>query len=351
MIETLIVHILHRKFPFGEEDTTYRYRVKTSPKLEYACALDIGSDKIYYFSQDNAEELNQLILLSKKIVTFRGDEFGLLVLRKHYSFPHKINVGKKHLDLHHILKKINKGNISLEKAVFSNFGEGKYKSREAISSLGEGDLRECCESDIFNIKKLYEAHLSNSLTVKSRAKKPPAHEGIFVTNPGKFILRPGVTNPKLWYPERPPKSEWDSIRKSVLKRDNNICQYCGHQHDKYMNIHHLNESDEHEVENLVTCCVACHAVLHMGRSLALGVIEVWESNLSQKDLVIQTRKLIKDGLSLAEIKAKFSLSKGKYAPESKEYANEIVKIMGRRDRVYLPEPLCAIFVNLKRWQI
>ncbi|CDQ11743.1 protein of unknown function [Acidithiobacillus ferrivorans] len=31
-----------------------------------------------------------------------------------------------------------------------------------------------------------------------------------VTN---FVLRPGVTNPSLWYPERPPKVQWDKIRK------------------------------------------------------------------------------------------------------------------------------------------
>jgi 5-methylcytosine-specific restriction endonuclease McrA len=54
-------------------------------------------------------------------------------------------------------------------------------------------------------------------------KKTPAYE-----------LRPAITNPDLWYPERPPKGEWDKIRKVVLERDAYTCQFCGHIAKKYM---------------------------------------------------------------------------------------------------------------------
>ena len=56
----------------------------------------------------------------------------------------------------------------------------------------------------------------------------------------KLELRPGITNPDIWYPVRPPKSEWTKIRKTVLKRDKDVCQFCGHTAKKYMNIHHVN---------------------------------------------------------------------------------------------------------------
>lgn len=351
MIETLIVHILHRKFPFGEGDASYRYRVSTAPKLEYACAIDLKSGDLFHFKRENAEQLTNLIINSKKIVTFRGDEFGLLVLRKHHGFPYKINIGNKHIDLHHELKKIGKENLSLEKAVFSNLGDGIYLDRKAISSQNEDELKACCESDIQNIRALYEKFLQGTFEIKSRPKKPPAHQGIFVTNPGKFVLRPGVTNRKLWYPERPEKYQWNKIREAVLARDNHTCRYCNHKHDKYMNVHHLSESNEHDPENLVTCCVACHAVLHVGRSLAMGVVEVWESDMSQRDIVIKTRELVRQGLSLSDINKSFNFRAGEFAPNSNDYANKLVKAMGRRDRVYLPEPLCAVFINLKRWQI
>lgn len=45
------------------------------------------------------------------------------------------------------------------------------------------------------------------------------------------------------------------------------------------------------------------------------------------------------------------LSKGKYDPRSEKYANDLVKIIGDNARASLDEPLCAVFVNLNRWQI
>ena len=164
-------------------------------------------------------------------------------------------------------------------------------------------------------------------------------------------LRPSVTHPKLWYPERLPKSQWDKIRKAVVARDNNTCQFCGHAATKYMNAHHVDETGENEPENLITCCVACHAVLHLGRSLALRVVEVWKSEISQAEIVQVTRQGIKDGKSLEEIKSTLPISKGKLAPTSEKYANELILTMGDNPRASLKEPLCAVFVNLTRWQI
>src|SRR5438309_342769 len=97
----------------------------------------------------------------------------------------------------------------------------------------------------------------------------------------RFLLRPGVTNRMLWYPERPEKAEWDRIRKIVLDRDHYSCCTCGHRALKYMNVHHLKESGNNSPNNLATICVACHADLHIGLNLSLGAIEIWLSPLSQ----------------------------------------------------------------------
>ncbi|MBI1820006.1 MAG: HNH endonuclease, partial [Nitrospirae bacterium] len=80
----------------------------------------------------------------------------------------------------------------------------------------------------------------------------------------KIVLRPGIINPDLWYPERPKSGEWNRIRKFVLERDNNTCVGCGHQALKYMNIHHVKDSDDNSPKNLATICVACHAIFHIG---------------------------------------------------------------------------------------
>ena len=164
-------------------------------------------------------------------------------------------------------------------------------------------------------------------------------------------LRPGITNPNLWFPERPDQTEWKKIRKIVLDRDKNTCQFCGHVAKKYMNVHHVDETGENKPDNLITCCVACHAVLHMGRNLSLGTIEIWSSEITQTEIVQVTRQGIKNDNSLASINKGLPLTKGPYKSDSIDYANSLVSVIGENARVSLEKPLCAVFVNLKRWQI
>jgi hypothetical protein len=164
-------------------------------------------------------------------------------------------------------------------------------------------------------------------------------------------LRPSVINPSLWHPARPSQSEWARIRKHVLERDNYTCQACGHHATSYMNIHHLDDSGANSPDRLVTICVACHAVLHMGRNLALGVIEIWQCDLSQVEIVRRSREGIRQGLSLTQINASFGLRPGPHPPNSIVYANELVQEMDDVARAYLPVPLTAVFVNLSRWQL
>ncbi|MBA3532048.1 MAG: HNH endonuclease [Ardenticatenales bacterium] len=164
-------------------------------------------------------------------------------------------------------------------------------------------------------------------------------------------LRPGITNPSLWYPQRPPEAQWKRIRLAVMERDDWSCAACGHRAKKWMNTHHLEDSGDHRLENLVPLCVACHTVMHVGRSLMEKIVEVWQSEMSQVDIVRRTREGIKQGLSLAQIKKTLPLSPGPYPPESLQYANDLIRKIGTSPRAYLEEPLCAIFVNLTRWQL
>jgi hypothetical protein len=171
------------------------------------------------------------------------------------------------------------------------------------------------------------------------------------TVPKLIELRPGVTNPALWLPERPPKNQWEKIRLCVLNRANYTCCFCGHRATKWMNIHHLKDGTDNKLPNLRTNCVACHAVLHFGLNLGLGILEIWESKLSQVEIVRRTREAVAKGKSLAQIKKTLLLKKGPYPPKSVEYANDLIEKMGDSARAYLEKPLCAVFTGLKRWQI
>jgi hypothetical protein len=176
-------------------------------------------------------------------------------------------------------------------------------------------------------------------------------ESTSVSMPSPFVLRPGVTNPRLWYPQRPSEAEWDRIRKVVLERDNYTCAGCGHRAFKFMNLHHTEETGSNTAENLTTICVACHAVMHIGRNLDYKAIEIWESAVSQVEIVRRTREGIRRGRRFAQINKEFKVKRGKHSPDSLSWANDLIRCMGKAPRAHLPEPLCAVFVRLKQWQV
>ena len=164
-------------------------------------------------------------------------------------------------------------------------------------------------------------------------------------------IHPSCESPSAWFPERPSDTEWRKIRKKVLTRDDHTCCGCGHRHENYMNVHHIDGSSTNDLHNLVTLCVACHAVLHMGHSLRCKSIEIWKSTIPQIDIIRRTRSGISSGHCLAEINDTFDLSKGNYDPDSLDWANSIIDRSNTAPRFYLPEGHVAVFVNLTRWQI
>ncbi len=165
-------------------------------------------------------------------------------------------------------------------------------------------------------------------------------------------LRPRIKNRDLWYPERLKKGKWNKIRKIVLERDDYTCFYCGHKAKKWMNVHHINHGDDNDIDNLITLCVACHAVLHIGRNAQLGIIQIWKCDIPQVEIVKQTRKAVRSGNSLSKFNRTLPIREGKYPPEmSVMYANNLIDPMDNSPNPCLPLPLCVIFVNLQRWQL
>lgn len=166
-----------------------------------------------------------------------------------------------------------------------------------------------------------------------------------------FELRPGVANPKLWWPERADQSRWRRIRKDVLERDDYICVSCQHRALKWMQVHHVLAGEDHDPANLSVLCVACHAVMHVGLSLQFGSVAIWETQLSQVEVVRRSRDGVRRGRSLSEVNAGFGLKEGRLKPVSILWANDLPKGIGSEPRAELPKPLCAIFVDFTQWQL
>ncbi len=133
-------------------------------------------------------------------------------------------------------------------------------------------------------------------------------------------LRPSIKNPRYWFPDRPVKSKWKKIRAAVLEGDKNTCRFRGHASLKFMQMHHLEGGDDNSRRNLVTCCVACHAVQHIGHNLALGIIEIWKSPFSQIEIVRKSCEAVRAGKSLKMLKRSLKLSRGPYPPDSYHFS-------------------------------
>jgi hypothetical protein len=164
-------------------------------------------------------------------------------------------------------------------------------------------------------------------------------------------LRPGVANRNQWQGEERKRAVSDKIRKQVLARDDNTCASCGHRALKWMNIHHVADEENDDLSNLATLCPACHAVLHFGRSMKWGTLEIWKSEIPQVEIVRRTREGVRNGATLQAINATFGLKRGRLAPDSIEWANQLLAAMGPEPRAELPEPVCAVFVKFERWQV
>lgn len=163
-------------------------------------------------------------------------------------------------------------------------------------------------------------------------------------------MRPGITNKALWQPDRGP--DWPRVRKSILQRDDFTCQSCGHRALKWMNVHHVGDSEDPSPDNLLTVCVACHAVLHFGRNMTVvPTFEVYRAAESQVEIVRKTRALVAQGMSLKEVKKALRLTEGEYPPNALNYLIDLAKSIGTNARAELPEPLSVVFVQFKRWQI
>ena len=126
--------------------------------------------------------------------------------------------------------------------------------------------------------------------------------------------------------ERLPSS-WNSIRKTVLFRDNYTCYYCGFSCDKYMHVHHK-EGRHHDnsPDNLITLCPFCHSCLHIGHAGVnkLGSLLLLRKEIDQAKL---NRMLLENAASefFAVVRKKLPVEKDFGSDGLIELANEILQ--------------------------
>ena len=96
--------------------------------------------------------------------------------------------------------------------------------------------------------------------------------------------------------------KWKSIRKTVLKRDNSTCRYCGGQYLKYLHCIHIDKNkSNNNLENLGISCRGCYIVTHIDFNFNDDIILCW-SLTPQIDIIRNTVDFFINNSYIPEIK-------------------------------------------------
>lgn len=90
------------------------------------------------------------------------------------------------------------------------------------------------------------------------------------------------------------KMNWENFRKSVLKKNNFTCRYCGGYYQKYLNCICINPKNI-TAENYDLCCYPCYIVTHLNYGHS-HEIKLYYSKTEQLDIIRKTTEyIIKNG--------------------------------------------------------
>ena len=120
-------------------------------------------------------------------------------------------------------------------------------------------------------------------------------------------LFPSFAPPKTWRDKKSTNLhslEWQKLRKTILQRDEYVCQYCDFKSKKYQIVHHIDGNPQNNSDdNLVVICQMCNLVEHAGQGcIVQGVVELYEkSKFSQNEIIKITREMRDDEKTDSEI--------------------------------------------------
>ncbi len=131
----------------------------------------------YEFYEPNENDLTKFsarLSEAEEIVSFNGDQFDFLVLKKgHPDIFDKVvdNIisGFRHLDLMQKFQQETGAEFwfSLHKMALLNLGSGKHTSGRSMESLNLGELKIACRSDVDQLYQLWK------LWREGKVKYPP----------------------------------------------------------------------------------------------------------------------------------------------------------------------------------
>jgi hypothetical protein len=98
-------------------------------------------------------------------VSFNGEHFDVLVLRRHHGLTGRVPLNGRHIDLYEILTAKAGFRVSLNAAVKLNLAERKHTDGRNMGILKLEELKIACRSDVSQTYRLFQRHISGILQV------------------------------------------------------------------------------------------------------------------------------------------------------------------------------------------
>lgn len=149
--------------------------------------------------------------------------------------------------------------------------------------------------------------------------------------------------------------KWNSVRKAVLIKRNNICRFCGGTFNKYLTVIPIDKNTNNKsTDNLDICCRACYMITHLNYGVFRQLLVIM-SKLSQVDIVRKSLEyLTKHGITPSVDKIdpnakKVPISLLEYISLINEPSDNIPEIIKHDYKICFSSNVDTGFINTNRY--
>jgi hypothetical protein len=152
-----------------QEAESIRARTKLAPQMRLACTFDESRAVYRYFGPREGRSLIKQLQSADEVISFNGNHFDILVLRRHYGLKGRVPHKGRHTDLCEIMSAGAEFRVSLDVAARLNLGEKKHTDGRKMNALRLDEIKLACQSDVCQTYRLFQRYISGTLQVPTKS--------------------------------------------------------------------------------------------------------------------------------------------------------------------------------------
>lgn len=174
---------------------TLEEKTKHVPTMRVCCLFEERTGDYKYYTENNVKDLIAALRSADEIVTYNGENFDFLVLKKHYGLKGLSSIIKKHTDMFNIMVDGSGYWASLNDAALCNLGEHKHTKGRDMGALDLNELEEACKSDVSQTYRLWQKYMDGTLEYpqqRYRKRRSSDEREYALDGPGSQLVLPPV---------------------------------------------------------------------------------------------------------------------------------------------------------------